>query len=753
MNKKGGNNWIVYVSTFPPRECGIATFTQDLINNLDQLYSPSIESKVVAMNAQAIGEYHYPRKVIFQINQSELNEYIKVARQINRISKIKLVNIQHEFGIFGGNYGDYILKFIEECAKPVVITFHSVLPEPDHELREIISNIITLSKNAVVMTNFSKQILIRDYGIPEEKIKIIPHGIHSVIYQPTNRAKSGIGLSNKTILSTFGLLSKDKGIEYIIESLPEVVKKFPDAYYLVIGATHPLVRKREGELYRNYLMQKVYSLGLVEHVRFYDKYLALNTLLEFLQATDIYICGSLNPNQAVSGTLSYALGVGRPVISTAFAQAKECITKDVGILVDFKNPKTYANALLNLLENEKTRVTMGKNAYTKTRNMIWSNVALAYLRNFLNCVPTLNHFEKNLPPIKLSHLIRLTDNFGIFQFADFAIPDPRFGYTLDDNARALLFTGLYYKKFKKPFVLRLIEIYLKFIERVAHSNGTFENYVNYNQTVNTELNIKDSLEDSNARALYTLMRIYTLKAIPQVYKDRTFKLFYQAVNRNFHSPRAIAFFVKGLYYLISSRKKIKIAKNKFHDISIKKIDLESLLKNHCDKLLTLYKAHSSSDWQWFEPLLSYSNSILPEALLIGYKITKDKKYFEIGKKTFDFLIKQTFKNEIYIPIGQRGWYKQGDKREYFDQQPEDVSAMAQTLKIIYSITGQEYHRKLMCKTFYWFLGDNTLCQFVYDKQTGGCYDGIGADRLNLNQGAESTISYLLARLAMEENKN
>lgn len=744
MNKKDGNNWIVYVSTFPPRECGIATFTQDLINNLDQLYSPSIESKVVAMNVQAIDEYHYPRKVIFQINQSEPNEYIKVARQINRISKIKLVNIQHEFGIFGGNYGDYILKFIEECAKPVVITFHSVLPEPNRELRETISNLITLSKNAVVMTNFSKQILMRDYGAPEEKIKIIPHGIHSIIYRSTSRAKSGIGLSNKTILSTFGLLGKDKGIEYIIESLPEVVKKFPDVYYLVIGATHPLVRKQEGELYRNYLAQKVYDLGLVEHVRFYDKYLALNTLLEFLQATDIYICGSLNPNQAVSGTLSYALGAGRPVISTAFAQAKEYITKDTGILVDFKNPETYANALLNLLKNEERRITMGKNAYTKTRNMIWPNVALAYLRNFLNCVPTLNHFKKNLPPIKLSHLIRLTDNFGIFQFADFAIPDPRFGYTLDDNARALLFAGLYYERFRKPFALRLVEIYLKFIEHVANSNGTFENYVNYDQAINTELNTKDSLEDANARTFYALMRIYTLKTIPQVYRDRTFKLFSQAFNKDFNSPRAIAFFVKGLYCLISSRKEIKIAK---------KMNLEALLKNHCDKLLTLYETHGSSDWQWFESLLSYSNSILPETLLVGYKITKYKKYFEIGKKTLDFLIKQTFKNEVYIPIGQRGWYKQGDKREYFDQQPEDVSAMVQTLKTMYSITGQEYHRKLMRKTFYWFLGDNTLCQFVYDKQTGGCYDGIGADRLNLNQGAESTISYLLARLAMEENKN
>lgn len=742
MNKKLSNKWIAYVSTFPPRECGIATFTNDLIDNLDRLYSPTMESKVIAMNVQAIGEYHYPKKVIFQINQSEPNEYIKAARQINNNPKIKLVNIQHEFGIFGGNFGGYILKFIEECVKPVVITFHSVLPEPNNELREAVCNLITLSKNVVVMTNFSKQILMKDYGIPEEKIKIIPHGIHPVIYRPTNRAKSGIGLSNKIILSTFGLLNKDKGIEYIIESLPEVVKKFPDVYYLVIGATHPLVRKREGELYRNYLMQKVYALGLVGHVRFYDKYLALNTLLEFLQATDIYICGSLNPNQAVSGTLSYALGAGRPVISTAFAQAKEYITKDTGILVDFKNPEAYASALLQLLENEKTRVIMGKNAYAKTRDMIWPNVALAYLRNFLNCVPTLNHFEKNLPPIKLSHLMRLTDNFGIFQFADFSIPNPRYGYTLDDNARALLFTGLYYEKFKKNFVLKLMKVYLNFIEYAAKPNGYFENYINYDQTFNAELNAKDSLEDSNSRALYSLMQIYTLESIPAEYREKAFKLFYNGLDREFISPRATAHFIKGLYCLFSLHKKA----NKTNDIVIN-------VRKHCDKLVTLCEKYSSPDWQWFEHYLTYSNSVLPEALLLGYNVTRFKKYLEIGQKTLEFLIKQTFKNEIYMPIGQSGWYRRGDKREYFDQQPEDTGSMVQTLKIMYGVSKREYYKKLMKSAFYWFLGDNALNQFVYDRQTGGCYDGIGKKGLNINQGAESTISYLLARLAMEENKN
>lgn len=751
MNKELSNKWIAYVSTFPPRECGIATFTQDLINNLDQLYSPSMESKIIAMNVQAIGEYHYPKKVILQINQSEPNEYIKAARQINHNLKIKLVNIQHEFGIFGGSFGDYILKFMEECAKPIVITFHSVLPGPNRELRETVRNIAALSKNVVVMTNLSKQILMKDYGITEEMIKIIPHGIHPIIYKSTSRAKSGIGLSNKTILSSFGLLNKDKGIEYIIESLPQVVKKFPDVYYLVIGATHPLVRKQEGESYRKFLMQKVYDLGLVEHVRFYDRYLALNTLLEFLQATDIYISGSLNPNQAVSGTLSYALGVGRPVVSTAFAQAREYITKDVGILVDFKNTETYTNALLNLLKNKEMRVTMGKNAYIKTRNMIWSNVALAYLKNFLNCAPELNHFEKNLPPIKLSHLMRLTDNFGIFQFADFAIPNPKFGYTLDDNARALLFTGLYYEKFKKNFVLKLMKVYLNFIEYAAKPNGYFENYVNYDKTLNAELNAKDSLEDSNSRALHSLMQIYILESIPAEYRQKALKLFYHGLNREFISPRATAYFIKGLYCLFSFYKKNEKLNNIV--VNVKKTDLKKIIKKHCDKLVILYENYSSPDWQWFEHSLTYSNSVLPEALILGYEVTRFKKYLEIGQKTLKFLIEQTFKNEIYMPIGQSGWYKKEGKRVYFDQQPEDTASMVQTLKIVYGVSKKEYYKKLMKKTFYWFLGDNALDQFVYDRQTGGCYDGIGEKGLNLNQGAESTIVYLLARLALEENNN
>lgn len=740
MEKKSGNNWIVYVSTFPPRECGIATFTQDLTSSIDRLYAPTIDSKIVAMNIQTISKYYYPRKVIFQIDQSHPKDYLQTANKINKTKRIKLVNIQHEFGIFGGDHGSYLIKFLEECKKPAVITFHTVLPSPNKELRDTVQTLAKLSKAVIVMTNRSKDILVEEYGLEEERIHVIPHGIHPVIYRSSEKAKSGLGLSKKTVLSTFGLLSKDKGIEYVLDALPEVIKEFPDLYYLIIGATHPVVRKEEGETYRNFLMQKVYDLGLTNHVRFYDKYLEINNLLEFLQATDVYISTSLNPNQAVSGTLSYALGTGRPIISTAFAQAKEHINNDVGILVDFRNPEAYKNAVLNLLRDPNRRVQMSKNAYFQTRQMTWPNIALSYMRNFSRYVPELQEEKKNLPEIKLSHLVRMTDNFGIIQFADVTTPDLASGYTIDDNSRALSFVASYYQKHRKPIALKLLKTYLQFIEHAIKPDGTFENYILYDRTIDMKSHREENLDDANARTLCALMQISTQSQIPKRFKEKSRRLFENNLNRDFTSPRAAAFFARGLYYLLSSGK----INNK------NGTDIQSIMKRHCDRLIDLYENRPSPEWEWFENYLTYCNSILPEALLLGYKVLGDKKYLRVGKKTLDFLIKQTFHNEIYMPIGQKGWYTRNSNRVYFDQQPEDVSSMVQTLKIMHTISKNSEYKRLMCKTFYWFLGDNILGQFVYDTQTGGCYDGIGEKYVNINQGAESTISYLLARLAVEE---
>jgi len=438
-------SWIVCLSTFPPRQCGIATFTADLTNAIDQMFGPSVRSKIVAMNLTEVSHFPYPNKVILQISQPCEEDYINVANKLNQLKEVKLVNIQHEFGIFGGEYGSYLLLLLKKLQKPIVTTLHTVLPAPDERMLNIVQAIMKYSKGIIVMTHSSKEILKKDYGLDPDRIQVIPHGIHNVPYRTSRHAKSIFGFSGKLILSTFGFLNPGKGVEYVIEALPPVVKKFPQVRFLIAGVTHPVVLEQEGEAYRNFLIKKVHQLGLSNCVSFFNTYFNINKLLQFLEATDIYLSPSLNPNQAVSGTLSYALGSGRPVISTAFAQAKQDITSEVGLLIDFKNPPAFTDAIIKLISDNELCLQMGKNAYFRTRHMTWENVAHSYIKYFSQFAPELTLRQRKLPPIKLEHLAKLTDNFGIIQFAKLTEPDLLFGYTLDDNARALIVVALYYK--------------------------------------------------------------------------------------------------------------------------------------------------------------------------------------------------------------------------------------------------------------------------------------------------------------------
>jgi glycosyltransferase involved in cell wall biosynthesis len=752
VQKRTDKLYIVYVSTFPPRKCGIATFTEDLVRAMGEMLAPMVKSKIVAMNPHGVLSYNYPRKVIFWINQDNQQEYIDIANRINHMEQVQLVNIQHEFGIFGGQRGSYLIPFMKTLNKPKVITFHTVSPNPDEELLNIVCSIAENVNTIIVMTNLSKKILTQEYGVAARKIRIIPHGIHPQPFTESKQAKITLGYSERVVLSTFGLLNKGKGLEYVIDALPEVIKVFPNFIYIIFGATHPIVLQEEGESYRNSLIEKIYDLNLYDHVRLYNKYFPLNELLHFLKATDIYISTSLDPNQAVSGTLSYALGTGRPVISTSFAQAKEIITDEVGILVDFKNPKAYSDAILRLLGDEEWRLQLGQNAYFRTRNMMWNNVALHYTRIFSQHAKGLVKISKQrmMPKIKIDHIIRLTDDFGIIQFAALSKPDISSGYTLDDNARALWVAITYVNKIgaslirtvdvkHKRQLLRLTNTYLDFIEFVIDDTGHFDNYVNTGRTLNDDLNKQNNLDDANARALYALALSSTSSYLPRNIKQKAFGLLESGIKGrgSFHSPRAMARYISTLHVLFD--RKAKIAG----------LDILGELRSQCNKIIHLYNMSSSTDWQWFEKYLTYSNAVLPESLLIGYQIMKEDKYLEVGKKTLDFLIEKSFINSVFIPIGQEGWYHRGGKRFHFDQQPEEVTSMIYALKACYKITKDEYYSNLMYQAFYWFLGDNSLNQVVYDRMTGGCYDGLGKKTINLNQGAESTISYLLARLAFE----
>ncbi len=742
---------VVYLSTFPPRECGIATFTADLTAAMDDLLAPAVESRVAAINLDDISRYHYSKKVIFQMNQYSEEEYLKTARFINGMNDVKLVNIQHEFGIFAGEYGSYVISFLDALKKPSVVTFHSVLPAPGNKLKAIVRSISEKASGSVVMTALSKEILIREYGIEEEKISVIPHGIHSISYISSAKPKATSNLSKKVVLLTFGLLSRGKGIEYVIEALPKIVNAYPNTLYIVLGVTHPNVLKEEGESYRTSLIQKVRDLKLSSHVNFYNEYVSLDSLLHFLKTTDIYVSTSLDPNQAVSGTFSYALGSGRPVISTPFAQARELITSETGALVSFRDPDSYAEAIMKLLKDPSLREQLGKNAYFRTRNMTWENVALEYSKLFSKYSGEISGISehKKIPRINLSHLLRLTDDFGIIQFAMLSSPDISSGYTLDDNARAMIVVSLCYGAlggaFKAAYpdkqrseLLKQIEVYLRFIEFVLAGDCAFCNYVRPDRSIDTELNKKDNLDDANGRALWALGVVGAADYLPESVRNKALFLLKKRIEayKMFESPRATAFFAKGINLLLKKTEKIEGE------------DLKGLLVAHCDRLVSLYRAVSSEEWQWFENYLTYSNAVLPEALILGHMHTGNSEYLDIGIKTLDFLTGKTFINGTYMPIGQDGWHHKVGERRYFDQQPEDVSAMVCALATAHSITGKDSYNKLMHEAFNWFLGDNSLKQVVYDRTTGGCYDGLGEGHINLNQGAESTTSYLLARLTI-----
>ncbi|MBN1912961.1 MAG: glycosyltransferase, partial [Candidatus Omnitrophica bacterium] len=575
-----------------------------------------------------------------------------------------------------------------------------------------------------------------------------------VPYISSAKHKSNLGFSKKVNLLTFGLLSKGKGIEYVIEALPQIIKSYPDIMYIVLGVTHPNVLKEEGESYRNSLIKKVHELGLSSHVNFYNEYVSLDELLQFLKAADIYISTSLDPNQAVSGTLSYALGCGRPVISTPFAQAKELITEEAGLLVNFRDPDSYTQAITKLLKDHVLREQLGKNAYFRTRNMTWDNVALEYSKLFSKYSAEIAGVSehKKIPRVNLNHMFRLTDDFGIIQFAKLSLPDISSGYTLDDNARALIVACLCYehsgKTLKVPYpdkykqdLLKRIEVYLRFIEYVLDENGMFHNYVKSDRKIDFELSEKENLDDANGRAFWALAVSAMTGSLPQGIKDKAFSLLKKIMEKYnmFESPRSAAFYVKGFSLLIEKMK------------GVEGQDLAQMLISHCDRLMSLYRGVSSPDWQWFEIYLTYSNAVLPEALILGHKHTGNSEFLDISVKTLDFLIGHTFVNGTYTPIGQDGWHHKTGTRRFFDQQPEDVAAMTSALATAYSITKNAVYKKLMHEAFNWFLGDNSLKQVVYDRATGGCYDGLGERHINLNQGAESTTSYLLARLVLKEH--
>lgn len=727
---------ILFITSYPPRECGIATYSQDLIKSIQDKFLQSFSLKVCALEENDT-LYYYPENVKYILKSAKLEEYFNLANKINNDSNLHLIFLQHEFGLYGGEYGEYLLQFLSTINKPVVTTFHTVLPNPDRNRKVIIQSIFHLSAYIVVMTKNSANILAEDYDIPADKIIVIPHGTHLVTQSVEKGKKSKNYLGNRLVLSTFGLLSSGKSIETAIDALPQIVAEFPNVLYLVIGKTHPSIVKCEGEKYRNFLQEKVIALNLQNNVRFINKYLSLPDLLDYLQRTDIYLFTSKDPHQAVSGTFAYAMAGGCPVISTPIPHAVELLD-GAGIIVDFQDSTQLAEAAIKLLSKPDLLQEMRLNALHKMSPTAWQNSAIAHTELFVKNMTNKTHLlQYEIPEISLKHIRRMTTDSGIVQFASVDIPDMASGYTLDDNARALIAITKHYELTGETADIQLIDTYLNFIVFCQQTDGKFLNYVDNNGNF-FDKNSDENLEDSNGRAVWALGEFISYEYLfHNNFIERATLAFENALPQvvYLYSPRAISFVIKGLYH---------------YDIIKNEDRLKAIITKLADNLVSKYRGVSDKKWRWFEDYLTYANSVLPESLLYAYLSTGNELFVGVAKSSFDFLLANIFQDNQIKVISNKGWKMKGQEANKFGEQPIDVAYTILALDSFYEVFREKKYLEKIQVAFNWFLGENHLHQIIYNPCTGGCYDGLEEYHINLNQGAESTVSYLLSRLTVEK---
>ena len=728
---------ILVISSYPPRECGIATYSQDLIKALNNKFGNSLSIKVCALESNETN-YSYPDEVKYVLKTSLEIGYEKLALTINNSAGIKIVLIQHEFAFFKKQEISF-MNFLTKISKPIVVVFHTVLPHPNDKLKLSINNIAKASKSIIVMTHHSKDVLKNDYGLSSEIISVIPHGTHLVTHLSEKSLKKRYGLEGRKVLSTFGLLSSSKSIETTLEALPAIIKKCPEVIFLIIGKTHPEVVKSEGEKYRKSLEGKVVELKLSLHVKFINNYLDLPDLLEYLQLTDIYLFTSNDPNQAVSGTFAYAMSCACPIISTPIPHAKEVLTAETGVIIDFHSSEQLANSVINLLNDNNLRRNISSNTLQKIVSTAWENSAIAHANLFKELSQRKISFQYNYPAINLEHIKKMTTEIGIIQFSKINQADIASGYTLDDNARALIAACMHFKLKRDADSVNKIIIYFNFIKRCSQPSGSFLNYLDKDKQF-TDQNYRENLDDSNGRAIWALGYLSSLNGqLPNEIILGAEDIIEKSLSHiaTIRSTRALAFSIKGLY---------------FYHHATKLPETISIVKTLASRLVEMYKHESVLGWEWYEPYLTYANSILPEAMLYACLLTGDSIYKEIALSSFRFLLLQTFnKNGIEV-ISNKNWLQKGEIAGSYGEQPIDVAYTIITLSKFYDVFKDDDYKQKMVTAFNWFLGKNRLHQIVYNPCTGGCYDGLEETHVNLNQGAESTVSYLIARLTMEDVK-
>ena len=731
---------MLLMSSYPPRECGLATFSNDVVNSIREVFGDSLPIEICALQKEE-NQFEYDPDVHYTLTVSSVEEYRLLAEKINDRDDIGMICIEHEFGLYDGDYGNYLLSFLLAINKPIATVFHTVLPEPNDKLKKIVQAIIDLSNKVVVLTKKSKEIFIRDYDCPESKLMIIPHGTHMVLWDQKEKLKREYNYSNTIVLSTFGLISANKNIETVLYALPEIIAKHPEVIYLIIGKTHPELLKKEGEKYRDMLIETTQKLHIENNVLFINEFLELDQLLNYLTLSDIYLFASKDPNQAVSGTFAYAMSCGCAIISTPIAHAIEALNDGTGILLKaFDKPEEFQKAILELVEDKEKRLEMGRNGYALTHETTWENIALKYGFLFAEVTESKEKLSFNFPPIKLDHIKELTTDYGILQFSNFSQPDFSSGYTLDDNARALIDMVMYYNASEDPIALDLVTIYLNFIAEIQREDGRFDNYKDINHQL-TKQNELVNLEDCNGRALWSLgFTLSYQKKLPLNLVEQAQKIWDKAVVHidEVTSPRAIAYTLKGLYYYYQVNEEEEIKKG---------------IVQLADKLLNHYHINSDDNWCWYEDYMTYANNVLPEAMLFSFLVTKNVKYKKIALITFDFLLSHYFMKGEFSVISNRGWFVKGEKKNTYGEQPIEVATTIITLHLFYEVTGNVKYRNQLNLAFSWFLGNNHLNQIVYNPANGASYDGLEEKNVNINQGAESTLCFFKAQLIMNEYAN
>lgn len=731
---------IAYIGTYPPRECGIGTFTQNLFASMTNRGKDSRkqhEGIVIAMDDQE-ESYDYPKEVQLKIRQEQQADYIEAARFIN-LSGSDVCILEHEFGIFGGQNGVYILPLLHRLEIPLVVTLHTVLKTPSYNEKAILNEICKMAARIVVMTHKAIEFLTEIYNVSPEKIELIEHGVPDLKFNHA-LAKKEFKLESKKVILTFGFISRNKGIETVIKALPAVVEKYPETVYIVAGKTHPAVIRQSGEEYRIFLLRLAKNLKLDKHVLFLNEFIDQEELFQYLYASDIYITPYLNEAQITSGTLSYAVGAGTAVISTPYWHAAELLANGRGRLFDFNDSEALSSILIDLLDHPAELKSLRNKAFAYGQEITWPKAAAKY--NALARAVLQEKAEQPekketildlllLPPFLLDHIKRMTDDTGIIQHAKFGIPNLKEGYCLDDNARALLMVLMAYKQMKLPLALELLPIYLSYIHYMQNEDGTFRNFLSFRRDF---LDAQGS-EDSFGRTIWALG--YLLGNAPNdAYFQSGRQIFFDAVP-NFEklkSIRSIANTIIGIsYYLQSSP----------NDEAIRET-----LRKLAYKLVDQYKRNKTENWIWFEELLAYDNAILPLSLLHAAGILNDENIRDTALETMHFLSAITLKEGSLSLVGNENWYMRDGESSTYAQQPLDALAMVLMFHQAFHLTKDKTYLNKLYASFMWFLGENDMRMCLYDFETKGCCDGLESYGVNRNQGAESTLAYLISHLTV-----